>query len=169
MRKSAAILLAAAITAGSAGCGGKPGAPVSPGTTSSSATEPSGAGVPGTEAGAYLGALAPAMNALGAALVGIPTVCGPSNVPECRDALKKVHDANAALEKVRHVLPVLGGLCEADSEMHSSAELMDRAMHDWTNGMDAGNFTALAGLGREFDEASAHQTRAIDLLQHSSC
>ena len=169
MRKWAMILLAATITASSAACGANPGTPMPAGTTSASATEPTATGAPGVEASAYLAAMAPAVNAVGTAIAGIPAECGPSNVPQCREALKKVHDANAELEKTLAGRTVPGCLREADTEMHSSTELMDQAMHDWTHGMEEQDFTVLESLGRKLDQASAHQTRALDLLQHSTC
>lgn len=169
MRKSAVILLAAAITAGGAGCAGNPGTPMPAGTTPASVTEPPATGAPGGEAGVYLAAMAPAANAVGAALAGIPAECGPSNVPQCRAALRKVHDANAGLEKTLAGRTVPGCLREADAEMHRSTELMDQGMHDWLKAMDEQDFAALNRLDHELGQASAHQARAFDLLMHSSC
>ncbi|MET8997604.1 hypothetical protein [Amycolatopsis sp. NPDC004169] len=169
MRKPTVILLAAAITAASAACGGSPGTPEPSGTTPASITEPPATGVPGVEAGVYLAAMAPVANAVGAAIAGIPAVCGPSNVPECRDALRKVHDANAALEKALAGRTVPGCLHEADAEMHRSTELMDRGMHDWLKAVDGQDFAAVNRLDHELGQANAHQVRAFDLLTHSSC
>ncbi|MEU5265545.1 hypothetical protein [Amycolatopsis sp. NPDC021455] len=169
MRKSAAILLAVAITAGSGGCGGNPGTPAPAVTTPASVTEPPATGIPGADAVAYLAAMTPAANAVGTAIAGIPAECGPSNVPECRDALRKVHDANAGLEKALAGRTVPGCLREADAEMHRSTELMDQGMHDWLKAMDEQDFAALNRLDHELGQASAHQARAFDLLTHSSC
>jgi len=138
--------------------------------TPASVTELPATGVPGVEAGAYLAAMAPAANAVGTAIAGIPAECGPSNVPQCRDALRKVHDANAGLEKaLAGSRTVPGCLREADSEMHRSTELMDQGMHDWLKAMDEQDFAALNRLDHELGQASAHQARAFDLLMHSSC
>ncbi|MGW4057661.1 hypothetical protein ACWEGE_05250 [Amycolatopsis sp. NPDC004747] len=169
MRKSAAIILAAAMAAASAACGGDPGTPAPPGTTPAPVTEPPATGTPGIEAGAYLAAMAPAANAVGTAIAGIPAECGPANVPQCRNALKKVHDTNAELEKALAGRTVPGCLREADSEMRRSTELMDQGMHDWLKAMDAQDFAALNRLDHELGQANAHQTRAFDLLMHSSC
>lgn len=169
MRKSSAILVAAAITAGIAGCGDQPGAPVASVTISTTVAEPPGTGIPGTEADAYIAAMAPALNAVGTALAGIPAECGPSNTQECREALKKVHGANAELEKQLAGRTAPGCLHDADAEMRSSTGLMDQAMHDGMRGIEDQDHPALQRMGRELDQSSAHQTRALDLLQHSSC
>lgn len=168
MRKSATILLAAVITAGGAGCGGDPGS-LGSSRTPVSVVEPPATGVPGVEGGAYLAAVAPAANAIGTAIAGIPAACGPSNVPECRNALRKVHDANAGLEKALAGRTVPGCLREADSEMHRSTELMDQGMHDWLRAVDEQDLAALNRLEDELGQANAHQAHALDLLMHSSC
>ncbi|WIX98404.1 hypothetical protein QRX60_30600 [Amycolatopsis mongoliensis] len=154
MRNSYAILLVGALLVGSAGCG------------RGSDTAPSPVVIPGTSANAYIAAMVPALDAVNAAVAGIPTECGPWNEQECRVALQRVHDANAGLEKTLAAGTVPDCLREADTEMRTSVKLMDEAMH---NGIDGQSYTAVQHMARELEEAGTHEIRAMNLLQNASC
>jgi hypothetical protein len=165
----ACLFLLGLVLATGCGSSGSPGNPTSPTATGTSGSTTTEAAISAPQAAGYMTALVPKLNAVGTAVAAMPSTCDASTMPACQSSLQRIHDANADLEKALQDNTVPGCLREADSELRASTHLLDQATHDGMNSLSGQDLTALQAMSTETEQAAAHQTRAMDLLQHSSC
>ena len=121
------------------------------------------------QAARYVSAILPDLAAEGDAFNEFPSTCDSSNPRSCRSGFKKIHDANAALDKVLRANEAPACLRQADSDMHVATILIDQATHDGTAGIDRNDSSLLMLANQKIQAANSHLMRAGELMQKNSC